>query len=277
MNQNRDRSSDKDPANSSTEEMDALRKRLAALEQSVPGCCANQRRLRKVKSRTIVIGLNLVTLAVVWMVLDRPSVVHSQSSVTDPFTIDRNGNVGIRTTTPSATLDVNGDLKARTANINGDLSAASLRFPDGTTQATAAPPAGAVIAFDLSACPAGWTEYAQARGRFIRGIDRSGQNIDPDGQRSLGGTQEDAIQNITGSISGVAGANNKAWDWGFRPGTSGAFNVPMTLDQYNCCGSGVYKPTGGIGSTANFDASRVVRTATENRPKNVALLYCRKN
>lgn|GEM_PF-7032877 len=282
MNQDLDRGSDAETANSFTEvsllsaEVDALRKRLAAIEESVPGYSANRPRTRKINSRTITIGLTLATLAVVWMVLERPSVVHSQSNGTDPLTIARNGNVGIQTTTPSATLDVNGDLKARTASIEGNLNASSLRFPDSTVQTTAAPPAHAVIAFNLPACPAGWSEYTPAQGRFIRGVDRTGRGIDPD-QRSVGSTQEDAIRNITGSITGVRGASNRAWDWGFRPGTNGAFNVPYNLAQYNPYGGGEYRPEGGVGFSANFNASTVVPTAAENRPKNVALLYCEKN
>jgi hypothetical protein len=285
MNQDLDRSSNAITANPSTEtsvlsaEIAALRKRLAALEQGAPGHHANHRS-RKAKSRAIVFGLMVATLAAGWMVLERSSVVHSQRGV-DPLTIDKNGNVGIRTTTPSTTLDVNGDLKASTASINGVLNAGSVnaesvRFPDGTTQTTAAPPAGAVIAFNLPACPAGWSEYTPAYGRFIRGIDKSGGNIDPNGQRSSGNVQEDAIRNITGSISGVWGAANRAYDWGFRPGTSGAFNVPYSIAPYNRY-AGDYQPPGGAGSTANFDASKVVPTAAENRPKNVALLYCQKN
>ena len=270
-------------SNSSTEdsvmaaEIEALRKRLTALEESRPGYGSSRRRTRNVNSKVIVIGIFLATLAVVWIVSDRALVVQGQSGATDSLTIDRNGNVGIKTTTPSTTLDVNGDLKAKTGTIDGELKSASLRFPDGTTQVTAAPPSGAVIAFDLPGCPAGWTEYAQAYGRFIRGIDKSGRRTDPDGPRSAGSTQEDAIRNITGSIIGVKGAGNRAWDWGFRPGTNGAFDVPYSLDRYNPYGGGEYKPEGGVGWTANFDASRIVPTAAENRPRNVALLYCRKN
>lgn len=50
--------------------------------------------------------------------------------------------------------------------------------------ASSSVPVGAVMAFNLSACPTGWSEYAPAYGRFIRGIDKSGANIDPLGQRT---------------------------------------------------------------------------------------------
>jgi hypothetical protein len=217
----------------------------------------------------------MLALLIAGVMLVGATIVFGED-VANALFISAGGNVGIGTTSPSATLDVNGEIRARTATINGELKPASLRFPDGTTQATAAPPAGAVIAFNLSACPAGWSEYTPARGRFIRGIDKSGGNIDPDGQRSLGSTQDDAIRNITGSVSGPMGAGNRAWDWGFRPGTSGAFTVPNNLGTYNRY-AGDYTPPGGVGTTANFDASKVVPTAAENRPKNVALLYCQKN
>jgi hypothetical protein len=261
-------------------EVDALRQRMEILEETLSAYRRNRRRHPQINSRMMVVGLLLATIATIWMLSGLWSVVHGQRGV-DPLTIDKNGNVGIRTTTPSTTLDVNGDLKASTASINGVLNAGSVnaesvRFPDGTLQATAAPPAGAVIAFNLPACPAGWSEYTPAQGRFIRGVDKSGGRIDSDGQRSPGSTQEDAIRNITGSITGVRGAGRKAWDWGFRPGTSGAFSVPFNLSKYNPYGGGEYEPEGGVGFSANFDASRVVNTAPENRPKNVALLYCEK-
>jgi hypothetical protein len=50
------------------------------------------------------------------------------------------------------------------------------------------------MAFNLATCPNGWSEYTPAYGRFIRGIDKSGTAIDPDGQRALGNIQTDAFQ-----------------------------------------------------------------------------------
>jgi hypothetical protein len=177
-----------------------------------------------------------------------------------------NGNVGVGTAEPAAKLEVAGNVKA-----------SGIQFPDGTTQTSAGPPAHAVLAFNLTTCPAGWDEYAPARGRFVRGIDTTAsKSTDPDGQRQPGATQEDAIRNITGSLSGVEGELNKAWPWGFKPLVEGAFSVVKNNDYYNKNPGDNYIPAKGIGTTATFDASRVVRTAAENRPKNVALLYCEK-
>ncbi|MFO0749972.1 MAG: hypothetical protein U1F43_30530 [Myxococcota bacterium] len=111
-------------------------------------------------------------------------------------------------------------------------------------------PTGAVIPFDLDACPAGWTEFEPAYGRFIRGVDRSGSNRDPDGERPVRNVQADMFKAHThgytfmlsdGSVDGVDSAC-------FPCG-----------DHHNVAGN--TDPTGG----------------TETRPKNVALLYCRKD
>ena len=94
------------------------------------------------------------------------------------------------------------------------------------------------------------------RGEFLRVWD-DGRGID--GARPFGSSQGDAIRNITGN------GRSNAWDqWDF----GGAF---ATIS--------VGGPTSGGGSTSpdatwNFDASRVVPTADENRPRNIALLAC---
>jgi hypothetical protein len=161
----------------------------------------------------------------------------------------------------------------------GTITAQDFVIKDAATQTTVSViPAGAVIAFNLEACPTGWTEYKPAYGRFIRGVDKSGEKTDPDGQRKPGGEQGDAIRNINGTLSGVQGASSKAWDWGFRPGTNGAFTVTVNKEivRYNKY-AGDYTPPDGVGRDAVFDASKVVPTAEENRPKNVSLLYCQKD
>lgn len=93
------------------------------------------------------------------------------------------------------------------------------------------------------------------RGEFIRGWD-DGRGVDSG--RGIGTAQGDAIRNITGSFygqetfSGFAGA--------FVAGPAGANT----------------RPNNGTANTrsVNFDASLAVPTASENRPRNVALLAC---
>src|SRR5690606_29327955 len=95
------------------------------------------------------------------------------------------------------------------------------------------------------------------RAEFIRGWDDA---RGMDSGRDFGTDQGDAIRNITATIA----ANGV--DFGRR---TGAFTHQSGL-------SGV----GGIGNIGSqqgqltFDASQVVPTASENRPRNVALLYC---
>jgi phage-related tail fiber protein len=92
------------------------------------------------------------------------------------------------------------------------------------------------------------------RGEFIRGwsADRSGVDVD----RDFGSTQGDAIRNITGTV-GTVGANSTV---------NGAFaKISGGVDIDN---------SGLPDQAVDFDASRVVPTADENRPRNIALLAC---
>ncbi|MDS7935680.1 phage tail protein [Acinetobacter sp. V91_7] len=94
------------------------------------------------------------------------------------------------------------------------------------------------------------------RGEFIRGYD-NGRGVDAG--RSILSGQQDAIRNITGTIEASLLSSAKG---------SGAF--------------GDISPSGGHGGGSNesdtrksttFDASRVVPTASENRPRNIAFNY----
>ncbi|QQG38125.1 MAG: hypothetical protein HYS26_01050 [Candidatus Kaiserbacteria bacterium] len=168
--------------------------------------------------------------------------------------------LGIGRVSPVVALDVDGTLRLG----NGDescqaVTAGSIRFNSGTSviefcngvewstlTGSGSAPSGAVMAFDLTACPSGWSEYTPAYGRFIRGIDKSGTSIDPSGQRAPGSTQGDDFGAHTHSAAIVAGTN-----W--------------TGESYTYSFSGT-----GNGSTGSAGGS-------ETRPKNVALLYCEKS
>ena len=102
--------------------------------------------------------------------------------------------------------------------------------------------------FNLASCPAGWSEYLPARGRFIRGIDSTGTN-DPDGVRALGSTQADELKSHTHSYT------DRYADYIGQNGTGDTHARGAKSDSFS---SGA---TGGA----------------ETRPKNVALLYCEKD
>lgn len=128
-------------------------------------------------------------------------------------------------------------------------------------------PTGAVMAFDLASCPTGWTEYTASRGRFLRGID-NGAGIDPDGTRTPGDLQDDAMQQITGSIQ--AGFSYRL-QWIANMGAFGISAGPTAAGA---------QPSGaGNSTTLTFDSANSpdARTSTETRPKNVAVLFCRKS
>jgi len=92
------------------------------------------------------------------------------------------------------------------------------------------------------------------RGYFVRGWSNGSS---ADSGRSFGSTQTDALQNITGSIGGLSN-NSQAASGAFSYGSSYSGNGQQAQTNWKL----------------NFDASSVVRTASETRPRNVALMYC---
>lgn len=144
-------------------------------------------------------------------------------------------------TTADAT-QVNADFAQIVANVNTNALPASSYVPF---------PAGAVVAFKLAACPAGWiaadgtASTADMRGNFVRGLDTSGA-VDPG--RTLNTLQLDQLQDHT------------------HPTT--------TPDGSVATGPGAIN-AGAIGNdTGNPDSGR---HGTETRPRNIALLYCQKS
>ena len=111
-------------------------------------------------------------------------------------------------------------------------------------------PSGAVVSFDLDECPpVGWDEYRQAYGRFVRGIDKSGDGIDPGGVRTPGSLQDDEVRSHS-------------------HGT-----VIMIRDDLT---DGVDSHTTRSGEHHNEERRTENEGGEESRPKNVALLYCEK-
>ncbi|GAB0913649.1 hypothetical protein DZ08F32_18710 [Escherichia coli] len=141
-------------------------------------------------------------------------------------------------------------------------------------------PVGVPVPWPASTAPTGWLkcngapfsaeEYPKLalvypglllpdlRGEFIRGWD-DGRGVDE--ERTLLSAQSDTLQNITGSFFDVStGPNNNV---------TGAFGTSTLTPNLSAHG------TGGTFKQANFsfDASRVARTSTETRPRNIAFNF----
>ena len=157
-------------------------------------------------------------------------------------------------------------------------------------------PSGSVMYFAGQTAPAGWlkangaavsrTAYAalfaaigttygtgdgrttfnlpDLRGEFVRGWD-DGRGIDS--RRALGSAQSDAIRNITGKLDSGQNQAEQLFD---NVITSGAFGKEQATKQWTFDSSA----RGDAVTAVTFDASRVVPTANENRPRNIALLAC---
>ena len=171
------------------------------------------------------------------------------------------GNVGIGTTTPAATLDVNGSIRTgNDVSVCSSTNAGAIKYISGSfygcngttwtafASANSGVPAGEVAYFNLSSCPSGWiaangtNSTVDVRGEFIRGLD-SGRGIDTG--RVLASWQTDDFKSHTHgyshtNIGGHDGNNGMVVTYGMSSFTTDA--------------------TGG----------------TETRPRNVALLACQK-
>ena len=137
-------------------------------------------------------------------------------------------------------------LLAGVAAIGGAAAAAQ----EAEVSPDANPLRGAVVAFNLTACPAGWQPYLPAQGRFIRGINPGGdRSVDPDGVRAPGHVQHDELKAHTHSYVEMIGDNNV---------------------------DGVDSTTTRSGDHHNEQRATGYTGGAETRPKNVALLYCEK-
>ncbi|MBE7439382.1 MAG: phage tail protein [Spirochaetales bacterium] len=133
-----------------------------------------------------------------------------------------------------------------------------------------AAPQGFVGAFMLSACPSGWiladgsNGTPDLRGRFIRGRDPGNATArDPGGDRAAGNAQDDAFQGHWHLLGDAAGnvATGRSTIGSSGGDEVGAIATPRT------------ELSRAITPTAD-GTSGAPRTASETRPKNVALIYC---
>ena len=100
------------------------------------------------------------------------------------------------------------------------------------------------------------------RGKFIRG---TGGNA-----AALGVAQGDAIRNITGEVFKNGGAGPLVLARISELSQTGALAVTSErTTPYSVAGEAA-----PLANNCSFDASRIVPTAAENRPVNVALLPC---
>lgn len=99
------------------------------------------------------------------------------------------------------------------------------------------------------------------RGMFVRGYDDE-RNIDE--ERLFGSYQEDAMRHITGHARGnyLSSSPNSVG------GAMAQSGIQQTNNRY-AYHNGIY-----WGAKIEFDNSLVTPVSTENRPKNIAMLYC---
>lgn len=113
--------------------------------------------------------------------------------------------------------------------------------------------------FNLGNEGAGMFRLPETRAEFLRGWDH-GRGLDV--AREIGSNQLDALQNITGSWSPFQATSVGQAHTGAFLG-SGSYTYPQPTGATNA----------GV-SNISFDASRVARTSTETRPRNLAVMWC---
>ncbi|MGV4234920.1 phage tail protein, partial [Citrobacter freundii] len=150
-------------------------------------------------------------------------------------------------------------------------------------------PVGVPVPWPLPNPPEGWLKYNGApfdkntfpklgaiypagvlpdlRGEFIRGWD-DGRGVDAG--RIILAQQGDAIRNITGGVQGRNAATSARL---FNAGATGAFRTDGEFGSYAAQVDVAIGATDDRFASLFFDASLMVPTANENRPRNLSFNY----
>lgn len=116
--------------------------------------------------------------------------------------------------------------------------------PDGPAGQDATAPVGAVMFFNLSSCPSGWTEMTSARGRYLVGLPSDG---------TLGGTAGSVLSNLENRA--VGSHTHTVSDPGHRHGLD-------VMGEF--VAGGTYEAEGGVGAP-------VRRVLTEGSPTGISI------
>ena len=152
-----------------------------------------------------------------------------------------------------------GELSGGGATILYDGTEFQLLSPNPVTTV----PPHAIMAFNLSACPAGWLASNGSSGTlnlvgyFLRGLDTAGV-VDPN-PRTLGSIEAFAMQNFYVNTTIPAASTSP------QPAGNSTGAVPHYVNT-------TYSSTGPISAATNTPAN----TDLETRPVNVAVRYCEK-
>ncbi len=207
-------------------------------------------------------------------------------------TILSNGNLGIGIPVPSEKLHVAGSVRIE----DGTQATGKVLTSDAAGKASwqfGGVPAGAIMAFDLATCPTGWAAAdgtagtPDLRGEFVRGLD-NGRGVDVG--RTLGSIQTEALSSHSHSVdppvtnTSLSGSHSHTLNqlqFSAVDGVNPSDNVRSGGDNNarytNNVAGAVISTSGNHTHSVDIPAfNSAVSGGTETRPRNVALLYCKK-